>query len=142
MPDAKLLDEVVRRYPEFGEELTEFAIALAIEPCEVSASSKIRKGRSTECHSPGGQPCDEPFPKPTSFCDSGAAEARSTPADAADAPNLLSGLSRDEFRALAARLNANNVFVGKLRDRQIDSATMTPGFQRLVADELDGRSMS
>ena len=32
IPDAKLLDDVVRRYPEFGEELTEFAIALAGSP--------------------------------------------------------------------------------------------------------------
>ena len=31
IPDAKLLDDIVRRYPEFGEELTEFAIALAID---------------------------------------------------------------------------------------------------------------
>ena len=31
IPDAKLLDDVVRRYPEFGEELTEFAIALAVD---------------------------------------------------------------------------------------------------------------
>ena len=66
----------------------------------------------------------------------GAAEARSTRADVADAPNPFSGLPRNEFRAFAARLNANAVFIGKLRDRQIDPATMTPGFQRRVADEL------
>ena len=31
IPDAKLLDDIVRRYPEFGGELTEFAIALAVD---------------------------------------------------------------------------------------------------------------
>jgi hypothetical protein len=46
------------------------------------------------------------------------------------------GLPRKEFRAFAERLNANGVFVGKLRDRQIDPATMTLGFQKRVADEL------
>src|SRR5688500_19934612 len=31
VPDAKLLDDVVRRYPQFSEELTEFAIAIAVD---------------------------------------------------------------------------------------------------------------
>ena len=31
VPDAKLLDDVVRRYPQFGEELTEFAIVIAVD---------------------------------------------------------------------------------------------------------------
>ena len=30
-PDAKLLDEVVRRYPQFSEELTDFAISIAVD---------------------------------------------------------------------------------------------------------------
>ena len=51
-------------------------------------------------------------------------------------PTLSRVCPRNEFRAFAARLNANGVFVGKLRDRQIDPDTMTPGFQRRVADEL------
>ena len=31
VPDAKLLDDIVRRYPEFGEELTDFAIEIAVD---------------------------------------------------------------------------------------------------------------
>jgi hypothetical protein len=60
----------------------------------------------------------------------------SAPAKGVDAPNPFLGLPRNEFRALAGRMNANTVFVGKLRDRQIDPGTMTPGFQKRLADEL------
>ena len=65
-----------------------------------------------------------------------ATEGKAALATSADAPNPFSALPRQEFRALAERLNANAVFVGKLRDRLIDPRTMTPGFQRRVAEEL------
>ena len=137
VPDAKLLDDVVRRYPQFGEELTEFAIVIAvdalrgervvedaeaaIDPSAVSSAvSRAMSHFQNRLHS----------------VSAGATEARSTRADVADAPNPFSGLPRNEFRDFAARLTANAVFVGKLRDRQIDPATMTSGFQRRVADEL------
>ena len=48
----------------------------------------------------------------------------------------LSWFVAQRIPRFAGRLNANAVFVGKLRDRQIDPATMTPGFQKRVADEL------
>src|SRR3546814_3540769 len=31
VPDARLLDDIVRQYPQFGQELTEFAIAIAVD---------------------------------------------------------------------------------------------------------------
>lgn len=31
VPDAKVLDDIVRRYPQFSEELTEFAIDVAVD---------------------------------------------------------------------------------------------------------------
>ena len=67
----------------------------------------------------------------------GASKATSSSAHVSDAPNPFSGMPRSEFRAFALRLNANAVFVGKLRDRQIEPSTMTPGFQERVADELN-----
>jgi len=59
-----------------------------------------------------------------------------TSTDMADVTNPFSGLPRKEFRAFAERLNANTVFVSKLRDRQIDPTTMTSGFKKRVADDL------
>ncbi|MCY4595431.1 MAG: hypothetical protein OXC19_11635 [Bryobacterales bacterium] len=137
VPDAKLLDDVVRRYPEFGEELTGFAIAIAIDALQGERVVEDSEGSiDPNAVSPAVSRAMSHFQNRLHSATAGAAEARSAPADVADAPNPFLGLPRNEFRAFAARLNANGVFVGKLRDRQIDPATMTPGFQRLVADEL------
>ena len=137
VPDAKLLDDVVRRYPEFGEELTEFAIALTVDALRGKRVVEDSEGAiDPSAVSPAVSRAMSHFQNRLHSATAGAAEARSTPADVADAPNPFLGLPRNEFRAFAARLNANGVFVGKLRDRQIDPATMTPGFQGLVADEL------
>ena len=52
------------------------------------------------------------------------------------AENPFAQLSRPDLRLLGQRLNANTVFVLKLRDRLIESETLTEGFKRRVADEL------
>ena len=38
VPDAALLDDVVRRYPQYAAELTEFAIALAVDTLHDAAT--------------------------------------------------------------------------------------------------------
>jgi hypothetical protein len=53
-----------------------------------------------------------------------------------DAINPFVSLSREDFRGFARRLDANSVFVAKMRDRQIKPETLTPGFRKRVADEL------
>ena len=137
VPDAQLLDDVVRRYPEFGEELTEFAIAIAVDALRGDRVVEDAEGAiDPSAVSPAVSRAMSHFQNRLHAVTPGAVEARSTRADIADAPNPFSGLPRNEFRAFAARLNANTVFVGKLRDRQINPATMTLGFQRRVADEL------
>ena len=137
VPDAKLLDDVIRRYPEFGEELTEFAIAIAVDALRGERVMEDSEGSIDPSDvSPAVSRAMSHFQNRLHSATAGTAEARNTRADAADAPNPFLGLPRSEFRAFAARLNANGVFVGKLRDRQIDPATMTSGFQRLVATEL------
>jgi hypothetical protein len=52
-------------------------------------------------------------------------------------PNPIAELNRDEFRAFAQRMDVNNVFVMKLRDRKIIPDTMTPGFRQRVANDLE-----
>lgn len=138
VPDAKLLDDVVRRYPDFGEELTEFAIAIAIDALRGErVVEDSEESIDPNAVSPAVSRAMSHFQNRLHFATASAADPRSTPADVADAPNPFLGLPRNEFRAFAARLNANSVFVGKLRDRQIDPSTMTPGFQRQVAAELE-----
>ena len=50
--------------------------------------------------------------------------------------NPFAALDRSGLRHIGQRLNVSNVFIMKLRDRQIDENTMTEGFQRRVAEEL------
>ena len=138
VPDARLLDDVVRRYPEFGEELTEFAIAIAVDALRGERAVEDAEGAiDPSAVSPAVSRAMSHFQNRLHAVTAGAAEATSTSGDVADAPNPFSSLTRSEYRAFASRLNANAVFVGKLRDRQIEPSTMTPGFQRRVADELN-----
>lgn len=137
IPDAKLLDDVVRRYPQFGGELTEFAIAIAIDALRGDRVIEAAEAAiDPNVVSPAVSRAMSHFQNRLHAATGVAAQAASGSASASVAPNPFSGLSRSEFRALAGRLNANGVFVGKLRDRQIDPGTMTPGFRKLVADEL------
>lgn len=138
LPDAKLLDDVVRRYPEFGEELTEFAITIAIDALRGERVVEDAEGAiDPGAVSPAVSRAMSHFQNRLHAVTAGAAETSSTSADVDDASNPFSSLTRSEFRAFASRLNANAVFVSKLRDRQIEPSTMTPGFQRRVADELN-----
>ena len=140
VPDAKLLDDVVRRYPEFGEELTEFAIAIAVdsllgehvlEDAEAAVDPSVVNPAVNRAMSYFQ---NRLHAVKTSI---GTAKKPSTGAEFADTHNPFLSLPRKEFREFASRLNANAVFVSKLRDRQINPATMTQGFQKRVADELE-----
>ena len=133
-PDAALVDEFVRSYPEYASDLTEYAIALALD--------------AIAAHN---EPIDTPVAITTSsvsramsrFYDRLYAVRTGIDAEAAKAAlvveNPFATLTRPEMRVLAQRLHANTVFVMKLRDRLITGATMTEGFLRRIADELGVR---
>jgi hypothetical protein len=139
MPDAKLLDDVVRRYPQFSEELTEFAIAVAVDALRGERAVEAAEASlDPKVVSPAVSRAMSHFQNRLHGLTAGvgASPRGAAPSRGVDAPNPFLGLPREEFRAFAGRLNANGVFVGKLRDRQIDPDTMTFGFQKRVADEL------
>lgn len=137
VPDARLLDDVIRRYPQFGEELTDFAIAIAVDAlCGDRLVEGAEVAIATNTVSPAVSRAMSHFQNRLHSAMAGANKTESTRANLVDATNPFLGLSRDEFRAVATRLQANAVFVGKLRDRLIDPATMTLGFQTRVAEEL------
>jgi hypothetical protein len=134
VPDAALVDEFVRRYPEYAADLTEYAIELALDAIAAR---------------------NEPVDKPSAVTTPGVSRAMSrfrnrlhavrkeTDAEAAKAApaveNPFAKLTRDAIRALAQGLHTNTVFVMKLRDRHISLETMTEGFLRRIADELGVR---
>ena len=138
-PNAELVDEYVRRYPEYAEALVNWASELAVDalrdkeacaeenlapdgkalsPAVLRAVSQFQNALFKSKHRTGG-------PEVISSC------LRST-----TMTNPFASLDREHYRALARAINANTVFVAKLRDRQIDPRTMTEGFHRRVAEEL------
>jgi hypothetical protein len=131
VPDAETLDQLVRQYPQFPAQLTEMAVDLALDA--------LCDDENTNSSSPS-----EPSPavlKAMSRFHNALHAVRSEPrrrfaTTGEQAENPFAQLSRPDLRSLGQRLNANTVFVLKLRDRDIEAETMTKGFKKRVADEL------
>ena len=133
VPDAELLDVFVRRYPEHATALTEFAVELALEAFAGAADNEAT-GQLPSSVSPAVAKAMSRFHNRL------YAVKTEAPAVQARVPtpvveNPFAALDRVELRSLGQRLNANTVFVMKLRDRQILATTMTEGFQRRRSEE-------
>lgn len=124
-PDAELLDEVVRRFPEHAGELTEFAIDLALDSAAESEDQRVEPSNET---SPAVSKAISRFQNRLYAEKNAAASPR---------PNPFASMKREELRAFAKNINANLPFVMKLRDRQIQPETITEGFRRRVGEELN-----
>lgn len=139
VPDAELLDDVVRRFPQYGDELTNFAVELAIDALRSDFAVDAAEAAIDPDHvSPAVSRAMSRFHNRLHAA--GQTVAPSAKIDrspeSAAAQNPFASLSRSEFRAFVGRIDASTVFVAKLRDRQIEPETMSDGFRRLVADEL------
>jgi hypothetical protein len=135
VPDAELLDEFMRRYPEQASALTEFAIELVVErlgreePAEAVSRSKAASAAVSRAMSTYQNVLHSKRAAKT-------ASAAQTAPHAASVVSPFAGLDRRSFRQLAHDVNANTLFLCKVRDRQIDPKTLTSGFIRLLADKL------
>ena len=133
VPDSDLLDEFIRRYPEHAVALTEFAIELVVDSLrpEKSAAAVTEIANVSPAVS-------RAMSKFQNALYTNQAKALATKGGATQAPatNPFASLDRQAFRQLAQDLNANSVFVCKLRDRQVDPKTMTEGFLQLLANKL------
>ena len=139
LPDAQVLDDVVRRYPQFAEDLTDFAIELALDALRGEAAADAAEAAIDPSNvSPAVSRAVSRFHNHLHALRQGSEKVsaeRVLPSKPVDNP--FAGLSRQKFRAFAKQIGANPVFVVKLRDRQIEPDTITDGFKRHVADELD-----
>lgn len=141
IPDAKVLDDVVCQYPQYSVELTEFAIAIAIDALRGDADVAAAEAQiDTGVVSAAVNRAMSRFHNRLFEVASGqkliAARADKSAVAAAGLVNPIAALSRDEFRSFTRRLNVNNVFGMKLRDRKIAPTTLTHGFKRRLADDL------
>lgn len=137
VPDAALLDDVVRRFPQFGGELTNYAIAIAIDALHGDAVVETAEAAlDPNVYSPAVSRAMSRFQNRLHAVGEPTRLQAETDLSVADAVNPFGSLSREDFRGFARRLDANSVFVAKLRDRQIKPDTLTPGFRKRVADDL------
>jgi hypothetical protein len=138
VPDAPLLDEFVRQYPEYADDLTDFAIMLAVDSLrEVSQSNVPRTDLAEDELSPTVSRAMSRFYNRLHAVQSSEDISGQKSASANEiSPNPFATLDRAAFRVLAEKLNVNNVFVIKLRDRQIVPETIPKRFANHLAQEL------
>jgi hypothetical protein len=136
VPDAELLDEFTRRYPQYADALTEFAIELAVDslmhrsdeediPADADAISSVVSRVMSQFEN--------------QLYERRQARAATPPvrATTASIDNPFAALDRQKFRALVSQLDINNAFFSKLRDRTIDPASIPKEFCRRLAEEMD-----
>ena len=129
LPDAELLDEMVRRFPEHAADLTEFAIALAVDRLGATDDDTLETS-STEISSAISKAMSRFHNR--LYAEKKAALSSSE----GSVSNPFASMPRNELRAFAGAINANLPFVMKLRDRQIREDTMSEGFKRRVTEAL------
>ena len=135
IPDAELLDDFVRRYPEHAAALTAFAMEVvidAVRPDEPAAAD------TTAGVSPAVSRAMSRFQNKLHEVKAAGSSNKgpeSTPVVAADSP--FAAMARNQYRALAARLNVNLLFLNRLRDGQIKRETIPVAFLNLLAAGLN-----
>jgi hypothetical protein len=136
VPDAELLDEFVRRYPQHGDALTEFAIELAVDAL-LHDDNDLDISADPHAISPVVSRVMSRFQNRLFEVRQGQAAHPRVRAATASVENPFSALDRERFRALASRINANTVLLSKLRDRLIDPTTIPRRFCKHVAEKMD-----
>ena len=134
VPDAELLDEFVRLYPEHAAALTDLAVDIVLDPSlsdEEYTAEPLAPGVSPAVSRAMSRFQNRLFEVQPKQVRSATVSSKSHAIE-----NPFSRLERIEFRQLTQGLHCNNVFAGMLRDREIIADTMTEGFKRRVADEL------
>jgi len=131
LPKAEVLDELVRSFPEHAQELTEFAIDLALDAIGESEAAGLAV---PEQNSPAVSRAISRFHNRL-YLEGRGSESSSPPISSQ--VNPFASMGREELRTFARNINVNLPFVMKLRDRQIQADTIPEGFTRQVSKELD-----
>ena len=137
VPDAELLDDFVRRFPQYADALTEFALELTMDALRPDPEVNTEATIDLDHVSPTVSRAMSRFHNRLHAVRQTAPTSNRvfTP-EVMDVPNPFAELSRISIRALADRIGANTVFVNKLRDRQIKPDTIPNGFLQYLADVL------
>jgi hypothetical protein len=143
-PDPETLDALIRRLPQYAQELTDFAIDLVIvgmadeDETFVVAETAALSAEAASALSVFQNALFDA--RKNTASDTVTAPATIAAGPVGEVENPFAHLDRAGMRAIASGLQATPIFVGKLRDRIILADTMTDGFMRRCA-ELLGVSM-
>ena len=136
MPDAEVLDDIVRQYPQFADELTDFAVELALDCLRETGVEAAEMAVDPRSVSPAVSRAMSRFHNRL-YTLRAAATTPTEPAETSKpVDNPFQTLSRQELRALAQGLGVNTVLILKLRDRLIEPESIPESFIRRVSDEL------
>ncbi len=135
-PDAELLDEFVRRYPDHAEALTNFAIELTLDAIEHSDEEED-VAENPEAISPVVSRVMSQFQNRLFDIAQKQIVQQPTRVTAAPPANPFASFDRKRYRALASRLDINTALLSKLRDRQIEPSTIPKVFCKYVADGME-----
>lgn len=130
-PDAELLSDFVRRFPQFAKELTDFSVAFALETCR-----GVPEDPESQPLSPEDNAAISRAMSRFQNCIYELAQEPQGEMVSREPGNPFAGFDVAAVDSFARRIHANRAFVIKLRDSRIDPDTMTPGFQRKMAEEL------
>jgi hypothetical protein len=138
VPNAETLDEVCRQYPQYSAELTLFAIDLALDAlnCQGATEAGLAQVDPSQVSPAVSRAISKFHNQLHSAKKAHLGAITKTATFEQPVENPFAKLSRPQIRAVAARLDANTVFVLKLRDQQIIPDTISAGFLRCVAKEL------
>jgi len=130
-PDAALLDEFTRRFPEYAEALTSYAIELATEAAlETDKTSVLPKDAGKEASVLALRAMSRFQNRKFATQTQGRTVSR------AAMVNPIASVATKELRAIVAKLEINDVLMMKLRDRRIREDTVPAWFCADLAREL------
>lgn len=139
-PDARELDDFVRLHPSHAGALTALAIELALEQASLAGESALEDCAQADVEA------EAMLSRAMSRFQNRLYAVRSTKTAATsedDATSLLvprdlfGWRSRDEMTSLGAKLGVSQLFLKRIRDREIRADTLTSGFVGFIAQVLN-----
>lgn len=137
-PDARTLDEFIRRHPEHADALTTLAIELALEQLEPEGPMTTEPAAHAAESAAMVERAMSRFQNRLFEVRSAAKEAAAHTASArAPVPrDVFASRTPEQLQIIIVGLGATPLFVMRLRDRGIDADTIPAGFIRRLSEAL------
>jgi hypothetical protein len=136
-PTPKLLDEFVRRYPDYAEDLTAFSVRFAVQAIREKAGSGDGQEVSRDDETSVLRAMSSFQNRLYELRQKDVGATASIHDASADAEDPFDQMKVEGLNRLAHGLHANRTFALKVRDCAIKEETITSGFSRRVAEVLE-----